>query len=119
MEQITASQLAEWEAYDRIDPIGTWRDDYRIAILDALVVNIVSKLYAKKGAVSKEASPMDFMPNWSGDAPTQQKQSVGEMKSALMQLAKMSQRREKENAMLQRRAKIPPSELMKKPSKDT
>ena len=87
MDQLTSAQLSEWEAYDRLDPIGKWRDEYSFAVLDSLIINIVGRLYAKKGHTPKEFSPMDFMPNWSGEKKVEKKQSVEEMKQALLSIA--------------------------------
>ena len=96
MEDITSAQLSEWEAFDRIDPIGKFRDELMIANFEALVLNIVNKLYAKKGHVPKLVSPVEFMPNWSGELTKLQegkKQSVEEMKSVLMSFAKDQNKR--------------------------
>lgn len=65
IDSLTSRQLSEWEAYDKIDPIGEWREDYRFAQLMALVTNIVTKLYAKDKP--KMVEPIDFMPDYSGD----------------------------------------------------
>ena len=67
MDNLTSRQLSEWEAYDKIDPIGSWRDDFRIAKLESLLTNIVQQLYAKKGSAPTITTPLDFMPDWSGD----------------------------------------------------
>jgi len=88
LDSLTSAQLSEWEAYDKLDPIGTWRDDYRLAVLDSLLVNIVSRLYAKKGHTPKEVSPTEFMPNWSGEKKIAKPQTMEEMKSILLSLAK-------------------------------
>jgi hypothetical protein len=93
LDQITSSQLSEWEAYDKIDPIGKWRDEYSFAVLDSLIVNIVSRLYAKKGHTPKEVLPTEFMPNWSGEKKIARRQSVEEMKQALLSLAKSVNKR--------------------------
>ena len=88
MDQLTSAQLSEWEAYDRLDPIGKWRDEYSFAVLDSLIVNIVSRLYAKKGHTPREVSPTEFIPNWSGEKKIAKRQSVADMKQALMTIAK-------------------------------
>ncbi len=93
MDQLTSAQVTEWEAHDQLDPIGKWRDEYSFAVLDSLIVNIVSRLYAKKGHTPKEVLPTEFMPNWSGEKKIARKQSVEEMKQALMALAKSVSKR--------------------------
>jgi len=120
LDHLTSAQLSEWEAYDKIDPIGTWREDYRIAVLDSLIVNIVSKLYAKKGHTPKEVLPMDFMPNWTGDKRIEKKQSVQDMKQVLMSIAKAAKQKEEQEAKDKVKNKIPPHSLptRRKPTKE-
>jgi hypothetical protein len=117
LDQITSAQLSEWEAYDKIDPIGSWRDDYRIAVLDSLIVNIVSKLYAKKGHPPKEVSPTEFMPNWLGEVRVEQrqKQSVEEMKGMLMALASAANKKEERDRLDKERSKRPPMAFKARP----
>jgi hypothetical protein len=62
LDQLTSLQLSEWEAYDKLDPIGTWRDDFRMAYLSSLVTNLTISVNGKKGA--KMTSPIDFLPDW-------------------------------------------------------
>jgi hypothetical protein len=90
LDQLTSKQISEWEAVDRIDPIGEWRNDFRIAKLESLITNIVQQLYAKKGVTPKLTTPLDFMVDWSGEAKVQEpkKQSVEEMKQLLLGIAK-------------------------------
>lgn len=104
MDKLTSAQLSEWEAYDRIDPIGSWRDDYRMASLSALMTNIVQAIYHEKGTEVKQNNPVDFMPIWDEAerkkiAEREQKeevkrQSAEEMKSALLDFAKKHNERE-------------------------
>ena len=116
MDQLSSAQLSEWEAYDKIDPIGSWRDDYRMAVLDSLIINIVSKLYAKKGHTPKEVLPTDFMPNWTGEKRIERKQSVADMKSVLMNIAKAAKQKEAQDKRDQVASKRLPSSL-KKPTR--
>lgn len=104
MDELTSVQLSEWEAYDRIDPIGSWRDDYRMASLSALMTNIFQAIYHEEGKEVKQSSPVDFMPIW--DEAERKKialkeqdveskrQSAEEMKSALLDFAKRHNERE-------------------------
>jgi len=88
LEKLTAYQLAEWEAYDRIDPIGTWRDDFRMAYLSTMMANLTIQVHGKKGA--KLLVPMDFMPEWDEQKKTMQikKQTMEEMKAFALSFAK-------------------------------
>lgn len=94
MDQLTSAQISEWEAFDKIDPIGSWRDDFRTAHLISQIVNIVNQLYAKKGAKPTTTTPMDFMPDWSGEneGAEPKKQSVEEMKQILLAIASQSKK---------------------------
>ncbi len=113
MEQITSNQLFEWEAYDTIDPIGTWRDDFRVAKLAALIQNLVMQLYAKKGTTPKLRTIIDEMPDWLGDRTEEmnKKQSVEEMKEILLSIASTQNRKV---AMQKRGLNDPPIKLQKK-----
>lgn len=79
--------MSEWEAYNTLDPIGTWRDDYRMAVLDSLLVNIVNKLYTEKGHKPVVTTPLDFMPKWNEEEREVVQQSVEEMKQIMMAVA--------------------------------
>jgi hypothetical protein len=88
LDQLTSRQISEWEAYDRIDPIGTWREDFRLAKIESLITNIVQQLYAKKGSKPAITSPIDFMVDWTGDKVAEpKKQSTQEMKDILLGIA--------------------------------
>jgi len=86
LNYLTSTQFSEWEAYDRLDPIGTWREDFRLAYLSSLVTNLTISVHGKKGA--KHTTPMDFMLDWTGTTKEPKKQSVEEMKEILMAFAK-------------------------------
>ena len=64
MDRLTSVQLSEWEAYDRIDPIGTWRDDYRMASLQATMINIHNACNTEEGKTPTATNPSDFLPIW-------------------------------------------------------
>jgi len=92
---LNSRQLSEWEAYDRLDPIGEWRDDLRFAQLMSLLTNIVTRIFAKKGQSVKDSTPADFMPDWDklalGEVDTGggKVQSVEEMKRILLDIARV------------------------------
>ena len=89
LDRLTSRQISEWEAYDRIDPIGEWVKDFRFAVLDSLIINIVQKLFPKKGATAKDINPIEFMPDWLGErGEVKEAQTVGEMKDILFGIAK-------------------------------
>jgi predicted Zn-dependent protease with MMP-like domain len=89
-------QLSEWEAYDRIDPIGTWRADFRGAKLESLILNIVNQLYAEKGKKPVVTTALDFMPDWIGDKVDDKKVSTPEDILALFRGIASTQKKKKE-----------------------
>lgn len=86
--------MSEWEAYDRMDPIGTWREDFRMAYLSSLITNLTISVHGKKGA--KQTTIMDFMPKWDslGDEKEVKVQSVEDMKKALLEIAGAQNKKE-------------------------
>lgn len=84
-EQLTARQLVEWEAYNKIDPIGTEREDFRMAFLAMIITNVAIGALGSKNA--KTAKLEDFMPDWDTTKP-KPVQSAEQMKNILMGLTK-------------------------------
>ena len=75
-------------AYNRLDPIGEWRADARNSQLLAVITNLFIKRFGKKG--SKEAAPIDFMPQWDKEEAQKAKhQSVDEMKQKIMSIGEV------------------------------
>lgn len=58
LSEIGTSELTEWMAYDRLEPFGESRADYREASHMAMIAN----MNRKKGA--RRLEPSDFMPVW-------------------------------------------------------
>jgi hypothetical protein len=65
---LTSTQIAEWEAYNRISPIGEKRLDFHIAHLISTITNIAINVHGKKNA--KQVKLEDFIPDWVGDKQT-------------------------------------------------
>ena len=83
LNDLTSAQLSEWEAYNMLDPIGKWRDDFMIAQLTGLVYNMGIQIHGKKGTKLTEYT--DFMPEW--DAKEPKRQSTETMKELLLSFA--------------------------------
>lgn len=62
LKELTSEQLTEWMAFNLIDPIGKWRDDYRMSYMAATISNNFIKAFGKKGA--KFHSVDDFVLPW-------------------------------------------------------
>jgi DNA-directed RNA polymerase specialized sigma24 family protein len=84
LEQLTASQIAEWEAYDRLDPIGEWRNDFKFAYLASIITNLMIRAYGKKGSELTKLD--DFLIKWDGSEQEVKRQSVEEMKQVMLNL---------------------------------
>lgn len=79
-EQLTARQLIEWEVYDRIDPIGEHRGDFRMAVLASTLMNIALSAFGggKGKPKPKFTSATDFIPKWGEKEKKETAQDVGE-----------------------------------------
>jgi len=96
LTQLTSAQLVEWEEYDKLDPIGKWRDELSIASVCSLITNIVRQLHTKKGHKVEFTSPDDFMIKWGDVAkPEPKKQSVEEMKEVMLGLVRTTKTKDK------------------------
>jgi hypothetical protein len=110
---MSPDQVDEWEAYDRIDPIGSWREDYKMAYLTSTVLNIAVQLYGKEGA--RLQNPVEIMKNfpWLMDPSDPQpkqasgKQTIEQIKNVMMDLVRMGNRppKQKANSMSVKRRK--------------
>jgi len=57
--RITSPEFSEWIAYNRLDPIGSERDDVRTAMLATLIANAWCR-----GKGQPPFHVDDFMPKW-------------------------------------------------------
>ncbi len=83
MAELTNTQLNEWEAYNTLQPIESWRQDYQYAMLNSTITNLAISIHGKKGA--KMSKPLDFMPQWGGKE--EKIQTIEEMKMVLRNIA--------------------------------
>ena len=85
--------MSEWESFYQTEPEQQVMEDYRFAQLCSIVTNIAKAVWGRKGSGNKMTSPMDFMPDWLGEEQSSvpgKAQSLEEMKSVLMAIAKYS-----------------------------
>jgi len=85
---LTSEQLAEWEAYNRLEPIGDERIEFSLAMISSVLTNIAIAALGKPGA--KQTTPLDFLPKWDAKEEIKsktKKQSVEEMKEILKTIA--------------------------------
>jgi hypothetical protein len=103
LSQITSAQLSEWEAYDRLDPIGSWRQDFNHASLISKITNIANAIYCEKDKKPVVTNAGDFMPIWDKEERKRLEikrekeqveiQSAEDMKSFLMSFTKVHNER--------------------------
>jgi hypothetical protein len=87
LEQLTSEQISEWQAYDRLDPIGTWRNEFGLAMIASIITNLTISVHGKKG--TKLTTAEDFLPKWGEDEEEKIKQqSMEEMKEFMLSFAK-------------------------------
>jgi hypothetical protein len=58
LEEMSSSEVADWMAYERLEPWGEERADLRTGILASLVANVT------RGKDQKAFGPADFMPDF-------------------------------------------------------
>lgn len=97
LQDLTSAQIAEWEAFNRLEPIGNWTDDFRFARLMSMIMNIVKSIWGKKGSSKKMSKPSDFMPDWEGKYKEPKKQTVDQMKNILLGIASQSKKKDKKD----------------------
>jgi hypothetical protein len=86
LDILTSKQVSEWLAYDRLDPIGEYRNDSRFAIVCSTITNIARSIWGKNG--SKMTLISDFMPQYEQKQINRKpKQSVEQMKDILKTIA--------------------------------
>ena len=74
LNRISAQELTEWMAYDKVEPFGPAREDFRAGMITAPLIN----LWTAKGATKAKA--VDWIVNTD---PTEQQQSDEAMKMLL------------------------------------
>jgi hypothetical protein len=83
---------------DVLDPIGSWRNEFSLAKIESLIVNIVNVLYHKEGSEPVSTTPFDFMIKWGEKAQKiePKQQSIEEMKKVFQAIADANKRVKKE-----------------------
>ncbi len=88
--------MAEWEEYNRLEPLGSYKQDYHFAHLCHLLVELVQ---AAMGADKRRKTRvMDFMPHWFNQyerlqAVAVQRQPWQEIKAKLMLMVDIQKRK--------------------------
>ena len=93
LDRMSSRELAEWRAYDRMEPIGEPRADFRLAVLTSILAN-ANRDVSKK---PEPFGPADFA--WRGPDALVKPMTERERQQSLMQrvVASLSRFRRKEN----------------------
>lgn len=86
--------MADWYAFDKLEPIGEHRDDFRTSYLAAVITNLAISIHGKKG--SKQKQIKDFLLEWDVGKP-KGTQSPEEIKNLFMGIAQMNKKKEEED----------------------
>lgn len=91
LDDLTGEQVAEWAAYNELEPIGEYRRDYMEAQIISTVHNIAQSVFSKKGRSKKATRPEDCIP-WldkpEGTGQSSSMQSPEDIKAVFMDLKK-------------------------------
>lgn len=82
IESYPASELLEWLAFSRIEPIGAERDDFRAAYIACMQYNL------NRPRKARPKKPSDFMFDWDGH----RKDNCAEMHATMMAFTRAWQR---------------------------
>jgi hypothetical protein len=96
MRDMSSLQLSEWMAYERLDPFGQYREDYRAGIIAATIAN------ANRSKKSKPFTPEQFIPTFESETEGESeidvinaREAVKEKVLAIKQLFAQSARKNK------------------------
>lgn len=78
--------MMEWEAFDKVQPIGGKRWDFYFARILMTLTNIAVASHGKKG--SKLFDLKDFWPNWTGEEDEPEVMAEDEIKKFFIEFAK-------------------------------
>jgi hypothetical protein len=78
LDRTDARELAEWMAFDAVEPVGDARTDYQAA-MQALVV--------ARAAGSTRSRLRHFLPDWWGESDDRKPQTQDEMQRAMLRFA--------------------------------
>lgn len=71
LDKLSSREIAEWQAYDSLDPIGGRRGDIQAGVVASTVANVF------RSNDSKAYGPADFMPQFGAPARLQEEEAGG------------------------------------------
>lgn len=103
LDELTQKQMMEWEAFDRVQPIGGKRWDFYFAQLLMNINNLAISIHGKKG--SKQFKLEDFIPNWTGETEKPKEMSGTDIKQWFKAFAKGHNKKVREKKRQQEKPK--------------
>jgi hypothetical protein len=96
LEQLSATEIAEWEAFYRLEPAPDWKDDVRYSYGLSTLSNLLIRAHFKQGTELFDTE--DFLIDWEDGKTLKQKskekpQSIEAMKDYLLQFASAQNKR--------------------------
>jgi len=109
LDELSAEQIIEWEAFNRIQPIGQRRLDVYYSHLMTTLHNIAVGFSGNENA--KQFKVEDFIPNWTGIVEEEDGMSVEEQKQFWIDFAEHHNKSVQEQELEKERDSIPPKIL--------
>ncbi|HJZ57308.1 MAG TPA: hypothetical protein VKE74_20230 [Gemmataceae bacterium] len=81
LSELTASQIAEWEAFSELEPFGSLRDDLRAGMVGAVITNNIPF----RGRGARAVRPADLFPSLR-PSPTGRGQTREQIQAVLVHL---------------------------------
>lgn len=96
-EQLTARQITEWEVYNRLDPIGEDRADFRMAVITSTIMNVALSFGSggKGKPKPKYTTVSDFLPKWGEDKEQSEQQISDKVRNVFMGMSPTRRRRKR------------------------
>jgi hypothetical protein len=97
LDVLTAEQLAEWQAFDEIEPIwDAEKEDIRQGHLMSFLDNSGKAVHGKRGSI-QWSKPSDFILRWNHTKQEKPEQTAEQQKSILMAFAATTKSKKKKS----------------------
>jgi len=101
LEQLTATQLAEWEVFIENEQIRPIKEDFRLAYGLSVITNLFISAFGKTG--SKTAKIEEFLIDWWNDKGKGEEQTIEQMKAFMLDFAKKQNKKVEELESVKRK----------------
>lgn len=95
--QLSSLQIAEWEAFFKLNPPLQDKHDFELGYILSVITNLFIGAHGKKG--STLTKPDDYMIKWGMYDHEPKKQSIDEMRDVLLGIAKRNNERLKKSEL--------------------